>query len=101
MVLNVAALQKIQLVVPETSICPLTAQPPPQPEEMTAHGREEIINFTKSKVLPNPNSTALASIDKNSATRVLAAATYTKLEHKYFDTMLSQADIAVAFGCNI
>ena len=101
MILNAAALLKIQLVVPGTSLCPLTAPPPPQPEQTTAHGQQEIINFTKSKVLPNPNSTALASVDKNSATRVLAAATYTKLEHKYFDNTLSRADIAVAFGCNI
>ena len=101
MVLNAAALPKIQLVVPGTSICPLTAQPPPQPEQTTARGREKIINFTKSKLLPNPNSTALASVDKNSATRVLATEAYTKLEHKYFDNTLSQADIAAAFGCNI
>ena len=87
MILNAAALLKIQLVVPGTLLCPLTALPPPQPEQTTVHGREEIINFTKSKVLPNPNSTALASVDNNSATRVLAAATYTKLEHKYFDNM--------------
>ena len=75
--------------------------PPPQPEQTTAHGCESIINFTKSKVLPNPNSTVLASVDKNSATRVLATATYTRLEHKYFDNTLSRADIAAAFGCNI
>ena len=33
-----AALPKIQLVVPGTSLCPLTAPPPPQPEQTTAHG---------------------------------------------------------------
>ena len=38
MILNAAALPKIQLVVPGTSICPLTAPPPPQPEQTTAHG---------------------------------------------------------------
>ena len=38
MVLNASALPIIQLVVPGTSVCPLTAQPPPQPEQMTAHG---------------------------------------------------------------
>ena len=58
-------------------------------------------NFTKTKVLPNPKSTVLASVDKNSATRVLAAATYTKLEHKYFNNMLSRADIVAVFGCSI
>ena len=38
MILNAAALPKIQLVVPGTSLCPLTAPPPPQPEQTTAHG---------------------------------------------------------------
>ena len=65
MILNAAALPMIQLVVPGTLLCPLTAPPPPQPEQTTAHGREQIINFTKRKVLPNPNFTALASVDKN------------------------------------
>ena len=38
MILNAAALPKIQLVVPGTSLCPLTALPPPQPEHATVHG---------------------------------------------------------------
>ena len=38
MIFNVAALPKIQIVVPGTTICPLTALPPPQPEETTAWG---------------------------------------------------------------
>ena len=38
MILNTAALPKIQLVVPGTLLCPLTAPPPPQPEQTTAHG---------------------------------------------------------------
>ena len=101
MILNAAALLKIQLVVPGTMLSPMTAPPPPEPQPSTAQGHESIISYTKSQVLPNPHSTALTHIDKNSATRVLATATYTKLEHKYFDTTLSRADTATAFGCNI
>ena len=101
MILNTAALPQIQLVVPGMMLSPMTAPPPPEPQPSTAQGRESIISYTKSQVLPNPHSTALAHIDKNSATRVLAAATYTKLEHKYFDTTLSRADTVTAFGCNI
>ena len=101
MILNPAALPQIQLVVPGMTLSPMTAPPPPEPQPSTAQGSESIISYTKSQVLPNPHSTALAHIDKNSATRVLAAATYTKLEHKYFDTTLSRADTATAFGCNI
>ena len=38
MILAASALLKIQLVVPGTSLYPLTAPPPPQPEQTTAHG---------------------------------------------------------------
>ena len=101
MILNAAALPQIQLVVPGMTLSPMTAPPPPEPQPSTAQGRESIISYTKSQVLPNPQSTALVHIDKNSATRVLAAATYTKLEHKYFNTTLSRADTVTAFGSNI
>ena len=67
----------------------------------TALGRSEIMNHTKLKVLPNPDSTVLAGCDKDSATRVLAAAVYSKLEHHFFDDTLSCMDIASAFRCNV
>ena len=89
MILSAATLPTIQLVVPGNRVSPLTALLPPQPEATTVTGRSEIINFTKGKVLPNPASTTFAGIDKNSATRILAAATYAKLEHQYFDHTLS------------
>ena len=59
------------------------------------------MNHTKLQVLPNPDSTALAGCDKNSATRVLAATVYSKLEHHFFDDTLSRMDIASAFRCNV
>ena len=89
MILSAATLPTIQLVVPDNMVSPLTAPPPPQPEATTATGRSEIMNFMKGKVLPNPDSTAFTGIDKNLVTCVLAAATYTKLEHQYFDHTLS------------
>ena len=101
MILSAATLPMIQLVVPGNMVSPLTAPPPPQPEATTATGRSEIMNFMKGKVLPNPDSTTFTGIDKNSATRVLAAATYAKLEHQYFDHTLSQVDIATTFWCNV
>ena len=58
------------------------------------------MNFTKLHVLPNPDSEALLSCNKNSATRVLTAAIYCQLEHNYFDETCSRMDIATAFGCN-
>ena len=101
MILSAATLPMIQLVVPGNLVSPLTAPPSPQPEATTVTGRSEIINFMKAEVLPNPDSTAFAGIDKNSATHVLAAATYAKLEHQYFDLSLSRVDVATAFQCNV
>ena len=91
----------IQIIVLNQLISPLAAPPPPQLPASTALGRSEIIKFTKLKVLPNPDASALTPLDENSATRVLAAAVYCKLEHLFFDETLSRADIAMAFRCNI
>ena len=63
-------------------------------------GRAEIINFTKCKVLPNPESSSLTDCDDNSATHVLAAAVYCQLERNYFDETHSRSDVAVLFHCN-
>ena len=101
MLLTAAAMPTIQIVVPGQLVSPFTAPPPPQPPASTALGRSEIIKYTKLKVLPNPDATALAACDENSATRVLAAAVYCKLEHLFFDEKLAHADIATAFRCNI
>ena len=74
---------------------------PPQSPALTALGRSEIVKYTKLKVLPNPDATALTMFDENSATRVLAAAVFCMLEHLFFDDTLSRADITTAFRCNM
>ena len=58
------------------------------------------MNFTKLRVLPNPDSEALLSCNQNSVTRVLAVAIYCKLEHNYFNETSSRMDIVTAFHCN-
>ena len=88
-------------MVPGKLITPLTTSPPPPPPATTALGQSEIMNHMKLKVLPNPDSTALAGCDKNSDTRVLATAVYSKLEHHFFDDTLSHMDITSAFRCNV
>ena len=90
----------IQLIVPGQLMSPLSTPPPQQPSASTAVGRSEIMNFTKLCILPNPDSDALMSCDKNSATRVLVAAIYCQLEHNYFNETHSRVDIATAFRCN-
>ena len=44
---------------------------PPKQESSMAAGRVEIMNFTKRKVLPNPDSESLTNCNDNSPTRVL------------------------------
>ena len=80
---------------------PVAAPPPPQAAASTALGRSEIVTYTKLKVLPNPDSPELIAADKNSATHVLVAAIYLKVEHLFFDEALSRMDVAKAFRCNL
>ena len=75
----------IQLIVLGQMISPLSTPPPPKQESSMATGRVEIMNFTKCKVLPNPDSESLTECDDNSATQVLAVAIYCQLEKNYFD----------------
>ena len=100
LVLAVTVTPCIQLVVPGQHISPLSTPAPPQQKSQTAIGRAEIINFTKSKILPNPKASSLTDCDDNSATRVLAAAVYCQLERKYFDETHSHHEVAALFRCN-
>ena len=90
----------IQLIVLGQMISPLSTPPPPKQESSMATGRIEILNFTKRKVLPNPDSESLTECDDNSATRVLAAAIYCQLEKHYFDETCSRSDVTALFRCN-
>ena len=100
MLLTATMTPAIQLIIPGLLMSPLSTLPPQQPSASTAVGRSEIMNFTKLRVLPDPDSDALMSCDKNSATRVLMAAIYCQLEHYYFDETHSRVDIVTAFRCN-
>ena len=91
----------IQVVVPGQMVGPLTTPSLHQTETSTAIGRIELIKFTKSQVLPDPRSLELAEADKNSATRVLAAAVFLKVEKLYFDDTTSRMDASTLFGCKV
>ena len=101
LLLSAATTPTIQIVVPPTMISPITAHPPLAPDATTTLGHTAIINATKVKVLPNPNSSCFAECDDNNPTRVLAAAIYATLEKKFFDTMHSRMELATAFKCNV
>ena len=96
-----SAMPTIQVVVPGQMVGPLTTPPLHQTETSTAVGRAKLVKFTKSQVLPDPHSQELAEADKNSATRVLAAAVFLKLEKLYFDETTSCMDASTAFGCKV
>ena len=100
LLLTATTIPAIQLIVPGHLMSPLSTPPPLEPQASTALGRSKIMNFTKLHVLPNPDSEALLSCDKISATRVLTAAIYCKLEHNYFNETRSRMDIVTAFRCN-
>ena len=93
-------LSTIQWIISGQMISPLSTPPPPKQESSTAAGRVEIMNFTKRKVLPNPDSESLTDCDDNSATRVLAAAIYCQLEKHYFDETHSRSYVTALFCCN-
>ena len=52
-------------------------------------------------MLPNPDAPALQECNKNTATQVLAAAIYSKLEHKFFDDTHSRINVVTACRCNV
>ena len=91
----------IQIVIPGKLVSPVTAPPPPPMAASTALGKLEIIKYMKHHVLPDPDSPELALEEENSATRVLAAAIYLKIENLFFDETSSRVEIATAFKCNI
>ena len=101
MMLMTAVMPTIQVVIPGNLVSPVAAPPPPQAAASTALGRSEIVTYTKLKVLPDPDSPELIVADKNSATCVLVAAIYLKVEHLFFDETLSRMDVATAFRCNL
>ena len=101
LLLSATTTPTIQIVVPPMMISPVTAPPPPSPDATMPLGRTAIINATKAKVLPNPDSPCFAKCDDNTPTRVLAAAIYATIEKKFFDTMHSRMELATAFKCNV
>ena len=101
MLLTAMTTPAIQIVVPGQLVSPISARSPSSTPATTTLGQSDIIKKTKLRVLLNPNSPALATCDKNSATRVLTAAVFSKLEHHYFDETMSCVDIVSEFKCNM
>ena len=100
MLLSAATLPAIQIVIPGQLLSPISTPPPPPSAASTTLGKKDIIDYTKRRILPNPNATQLLSYASNSATHVLAAAVYCKLEQHFFEDTQSRVEVATAFQCN-
>ena len=101
LLLTAATTPTIQIIVPPMITSPIIAPPLPSLDATMALGRTAIVNVTKLKVLPNPDSPCFADCDDNTPMRVLAAAIYATLEKKFFDTTHSRMELATTFKCNV
>ena len=101
LLLTAAMALTTQIIVLPNMTSPVVAPPLPPPQAATPLGCTAIVDATKLKVLPNPDAQCLHECDKNTPTRVLAAAIYAKLERKFFDSTHSRIDLATAFKCNV
>ena len=101
LLLTAAMALTIQIIVPPNMTSPIVAPPPPLSQAAIPLGCAAIVDAMKLKVLPNPDAQCLHECDKNTPTRVLAAAIYMKLERKFFDSTHSRIDLATAFKCNV
>ena len=101
LLLMAATTLTIQIIVPPMMTSPIIAPPPPSPEATMALRCTAIVNITKLKVLPNPDSPCFKECNNNTPMRVLAAAIYATLEKKFFDTMHLRMELTTAFKCNI
>ena len=97
LILAAAVPPTLHLVLPPGTVSPLTASPPLSTMMDTVAGQQDIVNFCKAKILPNPKAADFLPYDKKSPTRVLAAALYCQIEKKYFKEKTSRADIMATF----
>ena len=101
LLLTAATTLTIQIIMLPMMTSPMVAPSLPSPEATMALRRTAIVNVTKLKVLPNPDSPCLQECDNSTPMRVLAAAIYATLEKKFFDTTHSRIELATAFKCNV
>ena len=101
MFLVASAMPMIQVVVPGQLMGPLSPPQIHQTKTLTAIGHAELIKYMKSRILPDPYSSELSEASENSATRVLAAAVFLKIEKLYFDDITSRMDASRLFNCKV
>ena len=98
LILAAAVQPTLQLIVPPGMVSPLSPPPPPPETSTTPVGKQALIDYCKSQVLPDPKAACIQKCDKQTLTRVLTAAIFYYLENHLFDEATSRADIANAFS---
>ena len=97
LVLATAVLLTLQLVLPPRQISPLSAPPSPSTTATMAAGRQDMIKYCKSMILPDPAADCLKDCDKCTPTQVLAAAVFCTLVKHLFDETTPRSEIASLF----
>ena len=98
LILAAAVPPTLQLVLLPGQISLLSTLPPPPETSTTPTGRQELIKYCKSKILPDPSAAALETCEARTPTRVLAAVIFSTLERHFFDSMTARAEVASNFS---
>ena len=98
LILAAAVPPTLQLVLLPGQISPLSTLPPPPKTSTTLTGRQELIKYCKSKILPDPSAAAFETCKARTPTRVLAAAIFSTLERHLFDDTTARAEVASNFS---
>ena len=98
LILAAAVPPTLQLVLPPGQISPLSTPPPPPETSTTLTGRQELIKYCKSKILPDPLVAAFETCEARTPIRVLAAAIFSTLEKHLFDDTTARAEVMSNFS---
>ena len=98
LILAAAVPPTLQLVLPPGQISLLSTPPPPPETSTTPTGRQELIKYCKSKILPDPSAAAFETCEARTPTRVLAAAIFSTLERHLFDDTTARAEVVSNFS---
>ena len=98
LILAAAVPPTLQLVLPPGQILPLSTPPLPPKTSTTLTGRQELIKYCKSKILPDPSAAVFETCEARTPTRVLAAAIFSTLERHLFDDTTACVEVASNFS---
>ena len=98
LILAAAVPLTLQLILPPGQILPLSTPPPPPKTSTTPTGRQELIKYCKSKILPDPSAAAFETCEARTPTRVLAAAIFSTLKRHLFDDMTARTEVTSNFS---